>query len=106
MRAPNVAAGISASLALLSLFAAPACAGTTTTACEANPTFNAPAMTLVHEGEAAGMLTITAPFGEMSLPATIETREGRDENGEPLSATGIRAAGPATVQMPDTASRA
>jgi hypothetical protein len=33
----------------------------------------------------------------------MESREGTDENGEPLSATGIRAFGPATVQMPDKA---
>jgi hypothetical protein len=60
-------------------------------------------MTIVYDGESEGTLTITAPFGVMSLPATRESREGTDETGQPLSATGIRAAGPATVQMPDKA---
>ena len=78
-------------------------AGSITVACEPNPAFNAPAMTLVYQGGAEGTLTIKAPFGEMSLPATMESRQGTDENGAPLSATGIRAAGPATVQMPDKA---
>ena len=78
-------------------------AGTTTLECAANPAFNSPEMTLVYEGEAEGTLTITAPFGTMSLPATMESREGTDETGQALSATGIRAAGPATVQMPDKA---
>jgi hypothetical protein len=78
-------------------------AETVTIACEANPAFNAPEMKVVYEGEAEGTLTITAPFGEMSLPATKEVREGTDEKGQPISATGIRAAGPAKVQMPDKA---
>jgi hypothetical protein len=90
-------------LVLAAIFAAPAYAETVSIACEANPALNAPAMTIVYEGEAEGTLTITAPFGEMSLPATKESREGTDEAGQPLSATGIRAAGPATVQMPDKA---
>jgi hypothetical protein len=78
-------------------------AGTTTLQCEANPALNAPEMTIVYEGETQGTLTIKAPFGEMSLPATMESRQGTDETGQPLSAHGIRAAGPATVQMPDKA---
>jgi hypothetical protein len=92
-----VAAGIVSLVAL----AAPGHAETVTIACEANPTLNTPEMTIVYEGEAEGTLTITAPFGAMSLPATKEDREGTDEKGQPISATGIRAAGPATVQMPD-----
>lgn len=97
MRKLRLAAAISGLLIL----AAPGQAETVTIACEANSAFNAPEMTIVYEGEAEGTLTITAPFGEMSLPATKEDREGTDEKGQPLSATGIRAAGPATVQMPD-----
>jgi hypothetical protein len=99
MRTLKVAAGI-VSLVVL---AAPGHAETVTIACEPNPAFNAPEMTLVYEGEAEGTLTITAPFGEMSLPATKEDREGTDEKGQPISATGIRASGPATVQMPEKA---
>jgi hypothetical protein len=94
---------MSAALALSTLFAAPAYAETIAIDCEANPTFNAPAMTLVYDGEAEGTLTITAPFGEMSLPATRENRQGTGENGQPLSATGIRAFGPTNVLMPDKA---
>jgi hypothetical protein len=78
-------------------------AGTITIACEADRLFNAPAMTIVFAGEAEGTLTITAPFGEIALPAAKEDREGTDGNGQPLTATGILASGPATVQMPDKA---
>ena len=99
MRTLKVAAGI-VSLVVL---AAPGHAETVTIACEANPVLNAPDMMIVYEGEAEGTLTIAAPFGEMSLPATKESREGTDETGQPISATGIRAAGPANVQMPDKA---
>lgn len=95
--------GRGAILASMLSFLSTAHAATTTLSCEANPTLNAPEMTIVYEGTAKGTLTITAPFGTMSLPATLESREGTDEAGQPLSATGIRAAGPATVQMPDKA---
>jgi hypothetical protein len=91
-------------LVLVAIFAAPAYAETVSIACKANTALNAPAMTIVYEGEAEGTLTIAAPFGEMRLPATKEDREGTDEKGQPISATGIRAGGPATVQMPEKAS--
>jgi hypothetical protein len=94
---------VAAAISGLLVPAVPGHAETVTIACEANPTLNAPEMTIVYEGEAEGTLTIAAPFGEMSLPATKESREGTDETGQPISATGIRAAGPATVQMPDKA---
>jgi hypothetical protein len=84
----------------LIVLAAPGHAETVT---EANTTLNAPAMTIVYEGDADGTLTIAATFGEMSLPATKENREGTDETGQPISATGIRAAGPASVLMPEKA---
>jgi hypothetical protein len=99
----RVAAGTLSFLTLAGAVVAPASAETIAIACDANPTFNAPAMTLVYDGEAEGTLTITAPFGEMSLPGTMESRQGTDENGQPLSATGIRAFGPASVRMPDKA---
>jgi hypothetical protein len=59
-------------------------------------------LTLTYEGDSSGTLTVKAPFGEMSLPATKEQREDV-EDGEKLTATGIRAFGPATVTMPDKA---
>ena len=99
----GVVARVSGILVLAATFALPASAERIAIACEGNPTLNAPAMTIVYDGEADGTLTITAPFGEMRLPATKESREGADEAGQPLSATGIRAAGPATVQMPEMA---
>jgi hypothetical protein len=71
--------------------------------CEANPALDLPEMSITYDGESDGTLTIVAPFGEMMLPATKETREGTDDAGQPVSATGIRAAGPATVLMPDKA---
>lgn len=59
-------------------------------------------LSLSYEGGASGTLTVKAPFGEMTLPATKEEREDVEE-GEKLTATGIRAFGPATVTMPDKA---
>ena len=103
MRISEVATRLSGVFLLSGMLAGPASAETITIACEPNPSFNAPEMTLVYEGEAEGTLTITAPFGEMSLPASMEHREGTDEQGKPLSATGIRASGPASVIMPEKA---
>jgi hypothetical protein len=59
-------------------------------------------LTLTYNGGASGTLDVQAPFGEMSLPATKEEREDI-EDGEKITATGIRAFGPATVTMPDKA---
>lgn len=72
-------------------------------ACDANPMFNAPEMTLTYEGDSEGTLTVNAPFGIIALPASKETREGTDDSGQPISATGIRAFGPGSVLMPDKA---
>jgi len=99
----KIAAAMSGLLVLAGTPAPAAQAGTITIACEADRLFNAPAMTIVFTGEAEGTLTITAPFGEIALPAAKEDREGTDANGQPLTATGILASGPATVQMPDKA---
>ncbi len=63
-------------------------------------------MTLAYDGEDTGTLTVKGPFGEMSLPATKQLKEGSDPSingGKPYTVTGIRAAGPATVVMPDKA---
>ena len=57
---------------------------------------------LTYEGGASGTLTVQAPFGTLSLPATKENRQDV-EDGEKLTATGIRAFGSATVTMPDKA---
>lgn len=99
----GVAAKVSGVLVFAGGCALPAHAERIVIACEPNPALNASEMTLVYEGEAEGTLTITAPFGEMNLAATKESREGTDEAGQPVSATGIRAAGPTTVRMPDKA---
>jgi hypothetical protein len=101
MDALKVVACLSTVIAVSGIAVTPSRAETVTIACEANPAFNAPEMTIVYDGDDEGTLTITAPFGEMALPATKEYREGTDETGQKLSATGIRASGPATVLMPD-----
>lgn len=62
------------------------------------------ALTLSYAGEAAGVLTVNGPLGEMALPATKETREGVVEgvnDGKPYTVTGIRGSGPVVVLMPD-----
>ena len=100
---PSRSAAAWISVVLVGLCAAPASAETIILTCEAKPAFNAPAMTLVYEGEAKGTLTIAAPFGKISFPATKEVRRGTDEKGKPISATGILGGGPATVRMPEKA---
>jgi hypothetical protein len=59
-------------------------------------------MTAVYEGDSSGTLNLKGSFGEIELPATMETRT-REIEGMELKATGIRASGPATVTMPDRA---
>jgi hypothetical protein len=71
--------------------------------CEADQPWQSPAMTLVYEGSDAGTLTVKSDFGEISLPASKEQREAVGEDGQKQSATGICAAGPAKVLMPDKA---
>jgi hypothetical protein len=92
-----------ATFVVLSLgFGGAARAETVNIGCE-NAGENTPAkLTLTYEGGASGTLTVKAPFGDMSLPATREEREDT-EGGEKLTATGIRAFGPVTVAMPDKA---
>jgi hypothetical protein len=60
-------------------------------------------MTAIYEGEQSGTLKLKASFGEIELPATMETRTSEIEGME-LKATGIRASGLAIGRMPDRAS--
>jgi hypothetical protein len=60
-------------------------------------------MTLVYEGDESGTLTVKDAFGEMSLPASKEAREGKTDAGETYTATGIRAFGQVAALMPDKA---
>ena len=90
------------------MMAVSACGGsakaeTVSIKCEASQGWQAPAMTLVYEGSDTGTLTVKSEFGEMSLPASKELREAVGDDGKKQSATGIRAAGPAKVLMPDKA---
>ena len=56
-------------------------------------------MTLTYQGDASGTLRVQASFGEMSLRATKEAREGVVD-GAKLKVLGIRASGAASVLMP------
>jgi hypothetical protein len=103
MRRRVVSARWSTLLLLSGILAQPALAETLTVACDADQRFNAPEMTLVYEGEAEGTLTVTAPFGEMSLPARREEREWTDEKGVAATVTGILGSGRVKMQMPDKA---
>ena len=90
------------------MMAVSACGGsakaeTVSIKCEVSQGWQAPAMTLVYEGSDTGTLTLKSEFGEMSLPASKELREAVGDDGKKQSATGIRAAGPAKVLMPDKA---
>jgi hypothetical protein len=69
--------------------------------CEANQSWQSPAMTMVYEGADSGTLTVKGEFGEMSLPARKLTREGPDEKGGTRTVVNLVGAGPAKVIMPD-----
>lgn len=71
--------------------------------CEEQDAGGSAEMTAVYEGDRSGTLKLKTSFGEIELPATMETRE-REIEGMELKATGIRASGPAIVKMPDRAS--
>jgi hypothetical protein len=60
-------------------------------------------MTITYEGDDQGTLIVKSASGEMTLPATKETREGTNDAGETYSVTGIRASGKTTALMPDKA---
>jgi hypothetical protein len=63
-------------------------------------------MTLAYDGDASGTLMVTGPFGEMTLPASKESRSGTVEgvnDGKSYIAVGIRAAGSSVVLMPSKA---
>jgi hypothetical protein len=85
---------------------APGHAETVAIACEdLGGTGQQAALALTYEGEAQGTLKVTGSLGEMSLPAvkgpgTVTIEDLND--GKPYF--GIRAAGPASVIMPDKAS--
>jgi hypothetical protein len=81
----------------------PARAAPLSITCEEQGGASQPAtMTITYEGEAQGMLKVTASFGDMSLPATYEEQE-IDIGGQKARQTGIRAFGTAKVRMPDKA---
>ena len=60
-------------------------------------------MRIIYDGDASGTLTIKDASGEMSLPATKETRQGVGDDGAAMAATGIRAYGTVSAVMPDKA---
>jgi len=67
------------------MLGAPLHAETLTVTCEDAGEKAPAALTLGYEGGASGTLTVKAPFGEMSLPATKEQREDV-EGGKNLAA--------------------
>jgi hypothetical protein len=94
-------------LALLSLVSLTACAGaeaeTLTFKCTEQVGGNQSDMTITYEGAEQGTLTVKSASGDMSLPATKETREGKNDAGETYSVIGIRGSGETTSLMPDKA---
>lgn len=88
-------------MALVAACGGSAQAETISLSCEANQSWQSPAMTMVYEGADSGTLTVKSEFGEMALPARKETREGPDDKGGTRSVVGILASGPAKVIMPD-----
>jgi hypothetical protein len=79
-------------LLVATLAAGPAWAQSLVLKCEERGESATAPMSMVYEGAASGTLKVTGSFGEMTLPARREDREG---------ITGIRAFGNATVLMPD-----
>jgi hypothetical protein len=64
---------------------------------------NSSDMSITYEGAEQGTLTVKAASGDMTLPATKETREGTDEDGKSYSVVGITASGETMSLMPDKA---
>ncbi len=101
MRTSEAASRLSGMLLLSGILTVSASAETVTVACDADPAFNAPAMTFVYDGEAEGTLSINAPFGEMSLPASKQDHRLTNAEGQPTSVAGIHGSARVKLQMPD-----
>ena len=88
---------------LSGVLAVPAAAATVTVACDADPAYNAPAMTFVYDGAAEGTLTITGPFGAMRLPAARHDLQMTNAQGQPGPITAIQGSARVKTQMPGKA---
>ncbi len=100
MTTSEVASGLPCVLLLSGVLASPASAGTVTIPCDADPAYNSPAMTFVYDGETEGTLSIKAPFGDVSLPATRQDIQMTDAKGQPGPVTAIQGSGRVKLQMP------
>jgi hypothetical protein len=66
--------------------------------------FNKPyALEMVYDGDDLGTLKVTGSYGDMSLPAAKNVREGTDEDGNKITAINIWGSGDITLVMPDEA---
>jgi hypothetical protein len=66
--------------------------------------FNKPyALEMVYDGDDLGTLKVTGSYGDMSLPAAKNVREGTDEDGNKITAINIWGSGDMTLVMPDEA---
>jgi hypothetical protein len=65
---------LSGMLLLSGVLVVPAFAGTVTVACDPDPAYKSPAMTLVYEGEAEGTLSIRRPSAGARLERWATTR--------------------------------
>jgi hypothetical protein len=61
------------------------------------------ALEMVYDGDDRGTLKVTGSYGDMSLPAAKNVREGTDEDGNKITAINIWGSGDITLVMPDEA---
>jgi hypothetical protein len=61
------------------------------------------ALEMVYDGDDRGTLKVTGSYGDMSVPAAKNVREGADEDGNKITATNIWGSGDVTLVMPDEA---
>jgi hypothetical protein len=86
---------------LLSACGGSAQAETMTFKCTETVGGNQSEFTMVYEGTDEGILSVKTASGEMALPASKETREGKNDAGETYTVTGIKAFGETMAVMPD-----
>jgi hypothetical protein len=89
-----------AALVLVALHSGAANAQALTLTCHEQKSDAAPNMTFSYNGAETGTLAVSAPFGEISLPATRQEQE-QVVDGHSTTVTGIQAFGHAEVLVPD-----
>jgi len=93
---------LTACLLFISVFARPAMAETIKVACQGKEFDKPYSLEIVYDGTDS-TLRLAGSYGDMSLPAGKNVREGTDEDGNKITATNIWGSGEVMLVMPDEA---